>query len=126
MLNRVLRKGEGENKLGADWAYVPPAGGITNSTADVVIKAAGAAGVRNYLTTLEFSAGVALANASEIVVKDGATVIWRGSLPGAVIAPSRVMFDPPLVGSPATALNIAAVTLFATGNLVVNARGYAV
>jgi hypothetical protein len=122
---RVLRKGEKPDTIGADWSYSPPAGGITNSTADVAVKAA-VAGKRNYVTGVQFGAGVALATASELVIKDGATVLWRMSLANAVVAPQKVEFDPPLVGSVNTAVNIAAVTLFATGNLTVDLQGYTV
>lgn len=126
MLTRALRKGEQENKLGTDWVYTPPAGGYTNSTSDVAIKAAAGAGIRNYITSMQIGAGVALATASELVIKSASTIIWRMSLPAAVIAPINIIFDPPLVSAANEALNIAAVTQFATGNLSVNARGYAV
>ena len=126
MAEKILRPGERDNKPGTDWRYAPPAGGITNSTADVPVKAAVAA-QRNYVTRLQFGAGVALATATELVVKSGAaTVLWRMSLPAAVIPGTPIIFDPPLVGAVNEAINVAAVTLFATGNLTVNAQGYTV
>lgn len=123
--NRVLRAGEAESNVGTDWFYVPPAGGITNSTADVPIKAA-VVGKRNYLTGIQLSEAGALANATELVVKDGATIIHRIALPAGFINPFGVVFDPPLRSGVNAALNIAAVTLFATGNVNVNAQGYTV
>lgn len=125
MSTRLFRPGEGESKPGTDWSYVGPAGGYTNKTSDVVIAAA-AVGQKNYLQSLQIAAGVALATASELVVKDGSTVIWRCSLPAAVVQPTTFNFEPPLRGSTNTALNVAAVTQFATGNLSINAQGYTV
>jgi hypothetical protein len=123
--NRVLRSGESEGNVGSDWSYVPPAGGITNSIADVPIKAAVAAR-RNYLVSLQLSVGVVLANASEIVVKDGSTIIHRQSLPVTAGVQPPITFNPPLRSSVNAALNIAAVTVFATGNVAINAQGYTV
>ena len=120
---RALRPGETDDNNGLDWSYAPPAGGITNSTVDVSMKAA-VAGKRNYLQSIQVSVGVALAIASEFVIKDGSTVIYRGSLAAATLVPASVRFDPPLKSSVNTALNLAAVSAFATGNLVVNAQGY--
>ena len=125
MSTRLMRPGEGDAKPGLDWSYVGPAGGYTNKTTDVALVAA-VAGQKNYIVSLQIAAGVALATASELVVKDGSTVVWRMSLPAAVIQPTTINFDPPLRGSVNSALNAAAVTLFATGNLSINAQGYTV
>lgn len=106
-----------------DWQFAGAAGGIVN-TADVVVAAAGAAGVRNYIT------GISAQNASatvstEVVVKDGATtVLWRGFLGTSALLNSAVgvQFSTPLRGSAATALNVACIT---TGAAVyVNSQGY--
>jgi hypothetical protein len=51
MIIQTLRPGEKEALLGAEWSYVPPTGGLTNSTADVVAKTAVAA-KRNYVTKI--------------------------------------------------------------------------
>jgi len=105
-----------------DWAYAAASGGITN-TSDVVLIAAGAAGIRNYLT------GISIQNASatiatEVVVKDGATIIWRGYVGTSALLNSAVgvTFPTPLKTTAATALNVACIT---TGSAVyVNAQGY--
>lgn len=107
-----------------DWLFASAAGGIIN-TADNVLKAAGAANVRNYLT------GIQIVNASatiatEVVVKDGgSTVLWRGYVgAGASLLNSvgGVTFPNPLRGTAATAMNAACIT---TGAAVyVNAQGY--
>lgn len=123
MNNRFLRPGESDGNNGANWSYAPPAGGITSSTADVLVRAA-QAGKRNYITKWTFSVGVVLSAASEVVIKDGAaTVLWRVSLGAAVITPIELTFDPPLVGSVNTAVNMAMLASV-TGNFVGNLEGY--
>lgn len=103
----------------ADWQYAAAAGGIVNTT-DVVLKAAGAAGIRNYLTRLDVRNGSA--TATEFVIKDGSTVIWRQALPASMSVPVSIEFPTPLRGTAATALNAACIT---TGAAVfVNAGGY--
>lgn len=86
--------------------------------ADVVARAAGAAGVRNYVTD------VTLANSSAagvgVVIKDGAAVIWQGLVPaGATLTKT---FKTPLRGTAATAINVAA--LVATTTLTASLSGY--
>lgn len=105
------------------WSYAAAAGGIVSSTADVVLKAASGAGVRNFLKTLNISHDV-LVSATEIVVKDGSTVIWRGKLQTtANEGLSEINFDPPLKGTANTALNVALLTS-TTGGVFVNATGF--
>lgn len=105
------------------WAYAAAASGIVSSTADVAIKAAAGAGVRNYLKTLSIETD-ALSAATEIVVKDGAsTVIWRGKLQAAVLSGRTITFDPPLRGTANTAMNVALLTSV-TGGVYVNASGF--
>jgi len=53
--------------------------------------------------------------ATEVVIKDGSTVIWRGFAPATIAAvtqPSmvQVTFDPPLLGTRNTAMNAACIT----------------
>lgn len=101
------------------WSYAGATGGITD-TADVALVAAGGAGNVNYLTTLQFFNKHAT-TATEVVVKDGSTVIWRGYAPalGAVVS---VTFPKPLRSSNNTALNFACVTNSTA--TIVNAQGY--
>lgn len=106
------------------WQYAAASTGIVNSTADVAIKAAAGAGVRNFLKSLDIMAE-ALATATELVVKDGATVIYRTKLTTAGLPGGRtVVFDPPLRGTANTALNVALITASATGAVYVNATGF--
>jgi hypothetical protein len=110
--------------LANGWSYAAASGGIEN-TSDVAIKAAAGVGRYNYLTSIQ------LMNAddtvgTEVVVKDGSTVIYRTYLPAMAAStapvPVQVHFNPPLVGSNNTALNVAAITTSA--KIYVNAQGY--
>jgi hypothetical protein len=105
----------------ADWQYAGAAGGITG-TADVVLKAAAAAGIRNYVTSIDLRNAHATV-ATEVVIKDGSAVIWRQLLPAAMAAPVNIVFPTPLRGSAATAVNFACLTTGA--QVYVNAQGYA-
>lgn len=102
----------------ADWQYAAVAGGIVNTTA-VPIKAAAAAGLRNYVTGFDID-NTHASVATEVTILDGATVIWRSNFPAG--ARKTVSLMTPLKGTAATALNVACVT---TGAAVyVNAQGY--
>lgn len=92
----------------ADWQYAAAAGGITGTT-DVVLKAAAAAGVRTYVTSIDVRNAHASV-ATEVVIKDGATVIWRQLLPAAMSAPVEISFPTPLRGTAATAVYFACLT----------------
>ena len=82
-----------------EWQYAAASGGITNTT-DVVLQAAAGSGIKNYLTGL--SVANANATASEIVIKDGSTVIWRMYL--AANAPIKsIIFSTPLPAPPVIA-----------------------
>ena len=101
-----------------EWQYAAASGGIVNTADNVLIAAAGA-NIKNYLTGL--SVANANATASEIVIKDGSTVIWRMYL--AANAPIQsIKFVTPLQSTANTALNVACIT---TGTQTyVNAQGY--
>jgi hypothetical protein len=105
----------------ADWQYAGAAGGITG-TADVVLKAAAAAGIRNYVTSIDLRNAHATV-ATEVVIKDGSSVMWRQMLPAAMAAPVNIVFPTPLRGSAATAVNFACLTTGA--QVYVNVQGYA-
>lgn len=104
----------------ADWSYAAASGGEVG-TADVPVKAAAAAGLRNYMTWLT-AENVHASVDTEFVVKDGATVIYRGFLKALGVGPLRITFPSPLKSTAATALNIANIT---TGSQVYfNCGGY--
>lgn len=99
-----------------DWQY----SAVLSATGDNLAKAAGAAGIRTYVT------GIQLQNSSatgtDVQIKDGATVIWRGYLPGANNSAINIPLLTPLRGSAATALNLAIGS--AASSIYVNLQGY--
>jgi len=105
----------------ADWQYAALTAGIVD-TADLAIKAAAGAGIRNYVTALQVQ-NVHASVVTEFVVKDGATVIWRCNLPAAMAQPIDVEFPSPLKGTANAAVNAACLTTGA--KVFVNAQGYA-
>jgi hypothetical protein len=101
-----------------EWSYASAAGGVVNTT-DVVLAAAAGAGLRRYICSMGLSNNSA--TATEVVLKDGATVIWRGHLPAN--APNfHIDFGTPLRTTANTALNFACITTAAA--VYVNAQGY--
>ena len=101
-----------------EWSYAAAAGGVINTT-DVVLSAAAGAGLRRYIATMTLSNNSA--TATEVVLKDGATIIWRGHLPAN--APNvHIHFQNPLKTSANAALNFACITTAAA--VYVNAQGY--
>lgn len=107
------------------WSYAAASGGIED-TADVAIKAAAGVKRYNYLTSIQLM-NRDVSVGTEVVVKDGSTVIWRTFLPALAAntapIPVSVSFNPPLVGSNNTALNVACITTSA--QVYVNAQGFA-
>jgi hypothetical protein len=114
---------------GATWAYAGIAGGIVSSVASVPMKAASSVtrqgsvvGMRNYLTCMQIHTDT-LGAVTEVMVLDGATVIWRGKL-ALTNNPIDINFDPGTVKtSPNTALNVQ-LGSSVTGGVFVNAQGY--
>lgn len=108
------------------WSYAAAASGIVSSTADVAVKAAAGASVRNYVCSIDISHDV-LSAVSELVIKDNATVMWRGKLNTAVAdiaaGAGKLVFTPCLRGSANVAVNVAMVTSV-TGGVYVNLTGY--
>ena len=109
-----------------EWVYAAASGGITNTTTAVTLVAAQAAGIRNYLTSLQLSSD-ALGAATEIAIRDGAggTVLWRGKIGTAGIAGvSTIQFSDPLKSTAATLLEVVTLSASVTGGVYVNAQGY--
>lgn len=108
-----------------DWQYATPiASPITNTTA-VALKAAGAAGVRNYVTAIQIYNSSATVS-SIVTIQDDTTVIWTGYVPAVtaalVLVPLQVTFPTPLRGTAAKAMNFVVNTTGA--NVFVSAQGY--
>lgn len=110
---------------GKPWQYAAASGGIVD-TADNAIQAASTAGQRHYLRSMQVVNNDASVG-TELVIKDGSTVIFRIFVPQSIALVTQPMpvgfeFDPPLFGSVNTALNVAAITTSA--QLYVNAQGF--
>lgn len=107
-----------------DWSYPAAAGGINNTTTAVTMVGAAGAGIRNYLTAIQVSAG-ALGAASEIAVRDGAggTVIWRGFISTAG-GNQSVNLSSPIKSTANTLLEVVTLTATITGAVYINAQGY--
>jgi hypothetical protein len=101
-----------------EWSYAAASGGITNTT-DVALAAAAGTGLRRYICSMTLSNNSA--TATEVVLKDGATIIWRGHLP-ANAPMSEIIFSNPLKTTANAALNFACITTAAA--VYVNAQGY--
>lgn len=106
------------------WNYAAATGGIDNSSTAVTVKAAAAAGIRNYITSLQI-AHATLGAATEFAIRDGAggTVLWRTLLNTTAMPLQHIEFPVPLVGTAATLLEIITLTAV-TGDVLVNLQGY--
>jgi hypothetical protein len=76
---------------------------------------------RNYLTSIQIQNTHATVG-TEVVIKDGSTVIWRGYAQANMQDMLEINFSTPLKTSVNVALNFAAITTGA--NIYVNAQGY--
>lgn len=105
------------------WQHAAPASGLVNTTTAVTMKAASAAGVRNYITSCQL-AHDALSAATELVIRDGAagTVIWRTKLQTPALTTTDIDFPTPLRGTAATLLEYATLTAV-TGGVYLNCTG---
>jgi len=102
----------------ADWSYVGAAA-VANTT-DVVLAVAAGASLRRYITAMQVKGTNAVA--TEIVLKDGATVIWRGHVSASMENGDSIEFPSPLKTTANAALNFACITTAAA--VYVNAQGY--
>ena len=99
----------------ADWQYAAAAGGIINTT-DVVLRAAGAAGIRNYVTSID------LRNAHPTVATEVVTVAAVGAAAVTVVVGvetvAEIVGPANLVGMTVVPVNLAETTAL-LANLVV-------
>ncbi len=109
----------GQPQVLAPWSYAAASGGITD-TSDVTLIAAAGAGKSNYLTSLQVcnTSGTA----TEVVVKSGATILWRCKVGASMIQPTSISFLRPLVSANNTALTAACIT--GSTATYINAQGY--
>lgn len=90
---------------GASWSYASPAA-VTDTADDAALAAV--ASTRHYITGVQVFNGHDTVG-TEVVIKDGATVLWRGwaeQTGGGCSA----QFNPPLRGTANTAVNVANIT----------------
>jgi len=96
------------------WPYVTASGGVINTT-DVAIAAAASAALRRYICSMQLSNNSTVV--TEVVLKDGATIIWRGQLPAN--APiSEIIFENQLKTTANTALNFVCIATSAAFSVV--------
>lgn len=110
----------------ADWQYAAASGGITD-TSDVTIAAAPASGLRNYLTGIQLINTDATVG-TEVVIKDGSTVIFRTFVPASLAAvtqpiPAGMTFPTP-IRQPTTATALTAACITTSSQTYINAQGY--
>ena len=95
------------------------------TTTSTQVRAAGAAGVRNYVTAIQL-VNTSASVSTTATILDGATVLWVGFLPATTaalpIVPLSIQFPTPLRGTAATAINIQLGTTAAS--VYWNAQGY--
>ena len=108
------------------WQYAAGSGGIVD-TNDVTLTAAPAAGLRNYLTSLTYVNTDATVG-TELVIKDGAAVLFRIFVPASLAAvsqlmPATVIFPVP-IRQPTTATALTAAAITTSAQLYVNAQGF--
>lgn len=101
-----------------DWTFACTA--AIAVTSDVVVQAAAGAGVRNYVTAMQITNNSA--TATEIVLKDGSTVIWRGYVGASMLTPVQFIFKTPLRTTANAALNFACITVGA--GVYISAQGF--
>lgn len=93
------------------------------STASTTLKAAGGAGIRNYVTGIQITNTTT--TQTTVTILDGAAVIWAMSLPATSTTlpalPVTITFRTALKGTAATAMNI---QQSAAGNLWYNVQGF--
>lgn len=106
-----------------DWQATSGLTALT-ATTSTQVKAAGAAGVRNYCTAAQFY-NTSATTSTTVTILDGSTVVWTGYLPATTaalpIVAVEVNFPTPLRGTAATAMNIQQA---AAGNTYYNLQGY--
>lgn len=99
-----------------DWQYT----GALTTAAAVAAKAAGAAGIRNYVTDISYQN--TSATATTVLLQDGATTIAQWHAPASMTAPANILFRTPRRGTAATAMNVNCGT--AGANVLINVGGY--
>jgi len=101
----------------SQWQYT----GSLSSNAQTAVHASCGAGLKNYITNLDWS-GVATTVAVTLTLQDGSTGIWADNIPAGAIG-RAYNWSIPKQGSAATAANIQ-LSGSPTGAVTVNVSGY--
>lgn len=112
---------------GTGWSYAAASAGITD-TSDVTLAAAPTNGLRNYLTALQIT-NKDVSAGTEVVIKDGSTVLWRmfiqpgspASLSG--LPPTSFTF-PTAIRQPTAETALTAACITTSSETYINAQGY--
>jgi hypothetical protein len=109
----------------ATWRFASATGGIVNTTTAVTLNGAGAAGIKNYINSMQIQTDT-LGAATELAIRDGAagTVIWRTKLQTTALPLTTINFEPPLSGTAATLMEVVTLTAAVSGGVFVNAQGH--
>lgn len=99
-----------------DWQYT----GVLTTTTPQAMRAAGAAGIRNYITGIQFQN--TNATATTVLIQDGATTIAQFNAVANMATVADMEFPTPLKGTAATAMNVTCGT--AGASVFMNAQGY--
>ena len=107
------------------WTYAAAAAGILNTTTAVTIRVAAAAGIRNYIASIQVMAET-LTTATELAIRDGAAgaVLWRTKIPTTGLPSTQFNFRMPLRGTAATLLEVVTLTASGAGAVYFNAQGF--
>lgn len=102
------------------WQFTFNASGIAANGTQTA-KAAGGAGIRNYVTGIQISSSTVV-TASTLTINDGTTVIWNATIPSNGVI--SVPFTTPLQGSAATDLKVTLTGGLVGGTYSINLQGY--
>jgi len=105
--------------------YVPPTGGITNSTAGVVVFSSQASRNIHVMGGQCYSDALGAATDLELREGTGGSAIWRTRVPTAGIPQTiDIKFNPPLRLNTNVLLEMATATASVTGGVYCNWQGY--
>ena len=106
------------------WTYAAAAGGISNTTTAVTVRAAAGAGVRNCIASLQIF-NATLGAGTEVAIRDGAAgaVLWRSIVP-TTASQEVATFPVPICGTANTLLDAVTLPATVTGGVYVNLQGF--
>jgi hypothetical protein len=94
--------------------------GVLNTTTAVAARTAGATGIRNYVTDVQYQNNSA--TATTILILDGTTTIAQYNAPANMSLPAVISYSTPIRGAAITALNVNCGT--AGASVMINVQGF--